>query len=144
MKSASLAMVVTLVFLSGCAKETAVPTIEPIATVLELHETMISPASDVIFNVGSDPPNDEASWKSVRSNALILAESGNLLMMEGRAKDNGAWVEMSKSMVDGAVLAKRAAEAKDAEAVSKASDQIVAACMRCHEPYRDHHPMIGR
>jgi hypothetical protein len=140
-----------LLFLSGCGQQSAVPVapadgpkIEPVATVLELHETMISPASDIIFNVGLESPKDDGAWAAVRNNALIPAESGNLLMIEGRAKDTGAWMEMSKAMVKAAMQAQKAAEAKDVEAVSEAGNEIVTVCMRCHEPYRDHRPMLGR
>jgi hypothetical protein len=93
MKLRAIAFVM-LVSPSGCAKESAFPKIEPVATVLELHETMISPASDVIFNVGLEPPKDDGAWKAVRNNALILAEAGNLLMTEGRAKDQGPWMDV--------------------------------------------------
>jgi hypothetical protein len=38
----------------------SVPAIGTTATVADLHEAMITPASDVLFNVEADPPNDDA------------------------------------------------------------------------------------
>lgn len=98
---------------------------------------MITPASDAIFDVGPDAPENDAAWTVLRTNALVLAESGNLLMLGSRAKDTERWMEISKAMVDAAMLARKAADAKDIDALLKASDQIVTTCMRCHEPYRD-------
>lgn len=141
------------ILLSACAQQpsakpaatvTQGPPIKAIATVMELHQTMVTPASDAIFNAGLEPPKDDQAWTDIRNNALILAESGNLLMTGDRAKDTGPWMEMSQAMVDAAVAAKNAAEAKDTNALTSAGDQIVAACMRCHEPYRDHGRKMGQ
>jgi cytochrome c553 len=113
------------------------PTIKPVATIIQLHEAMISPASDAIFNAGQEPPKDEKAWLAVRNNALILAEAGNLLMLGGRAKDQGGWMKMSRAMVDAAATAAKAAEAKNVDAIMAAGDRIVSTCESCHQVYRD-------
>ena len=58
-------------------------------------------------------------------------------MLEGRAKDKGAWMKMSRALVDAAAVALKAAEAKNADGVVKAGDQIVSVCEACHEPHWD-------
>ncbi len=124
-------------FLCLCSFAAQQAPVKPVASVLQLHEAMITPSSDTLFNVGREAPKDDQAWTAVRNSALILAESGNLLMLGSRAKDEGAWMTMSQAMIDAAVAALKAAEAKDVDAVLEAGDGIVYACMNCHEPYRD-------
>jgi len=75
--------------------------------------------------------------------ALVLAESGNLLMVGTRVRDNGNWMKMSRAMVDAAALAATAAEKKDAMALEAATDAITVSCMECHRPYRDQGRQMG-
>ena len=112
-------------------------TVKPVATVKQLHEAMITPSSDALFDVGREAPKDDKAWAALRNNAVILAESGNLLMLAGRAKDNGAWMKLSRELVDSGVVALKAAEAKNVDALLKAGDVIVPVCEKCHEVYRD-------
>jgi len=66
----------------------------PVATVKNIMETMIDPASDVIFAAVSSEvtangelekaPKDDNEWAVVRKNALIMLEGANLLIMPGR------------------------------------------------------------
>jgi hypothetical protein len=110
---------------------------KPIATIMQIHEAMITPSSDALFNVGREAPADDAAWAAVRNHAVILAESGNLLTLAGRAKDNGDWLKMAAEFVDAAAAALRAAEMKNADGVVAAGDRIALSCETCHEPYRD-------
>jgi len=108
---------------------------KPIATSKQLMEAMIIPASDVLFNVGVEPPKNDEEWTIVRNNALILAESGNLLMIGSRAQDKDVWIKYSRAMLDAAAAALKAAEAKNVDAISEAGDQILAACSGCHDRF---------
>jgi cytochrome c553 len=106
-------------------------------TVREIHEAMITPASDAIFDASNNEPEDDAAWIAVRKNAAVLAESGNLLMGPSLARDNGPWMMMSRALVDAAAAALKGAEEKDPDALLASTDQITEACMNCHQPYRD-------
>ena len=125
---------------SACSQQ---PKVDAVASIAEIHEAMINPASDAIFNVGSEPPKDDQAWTAVRNNAIILAESGNLLMIGSRAKDGGDWMKMSQAMAAAAVMALKAANAKQADALIEAGAQLVAACETCHQPYRDGGRQMG-
>jgi hypothetical protein len=111
--------------------------------VRELHELLISPASDAVFNVAGNPPSEAKAWTAARNQALLLAESGNLLMVGARVRDSGNWMKMSRAMVDAAVLAAAAAEKKDAMALEAAGDALTITCMNCHQPYRDQGRQMG-
>jgi hypothetical protein len=65
-----------------------------VATVKDLMDAMLDPAGDFIFDAVATTvtpagtvekaPKNDAEWAVVRSNALILIEGANLLMMPGR------------------------------------------------------------
>jgi len=117
--------------------------VRTLANVRELHDLMISPASDAVFEASSNQPLDAKGWTAARNQAFVLAESGNLLMVGTRVRDNGNWMKMSRAMVDAAALAATAAEKKDAMALEAATDTITVSCMECHRPYRDQGRQMG-
>src|SRR6266852_7101922 len=99
-----------------------------------MHAIVI-PSSNVVFHVEVEAPKDDNAWQFVVNNALAMAEAGNLLMIPGRAKNNDDWMKKAQALVDVGVLAKKAAEAKDADAVIKISYQIYDVCAGCHDEY---------
>lgn len=107
------------------------------ATVKQVMVTMTVPSSDAIFAAASEPPKDDEQWVAVRKSAMMLAESGNLLMTGGRAKDNTTWMEMAREMVKQTEATLKAAEARNSEALSKAGDDIYLTCEACHARYMD-------
>jgi hypothetical protein len=125
------------------AQRAPVTGVRTLANVLQLHELLISPASYAVFNAGSDPPTDAKGWMAAQNQALVLAESANLLMVGSRVRDTGNWIKMSRALVDAAALAAAAAEKKDATALETATDSITVACMECHRPYRDQGRQMG-
>ena len=66
----------------------------------------------------------------------MVAESANLLMMPGRARDQKQWMADSKLMLDAGAAAVTAAKAKDVAAISALSDQLMESCTSCHRHYR--------
>ena len=129
--------IVTLVGLvtTVVVAQTSAPT--PVASIKQIQEAMISPSSDVIFNVGRGAPENDDEWLVVRNAAIVLAEAGNLFMMEGRAKDSELWMELAGELVAAGKEALDAVDARSAEGVLGAGDRIAAACEACHQPYRD-------
>ncbi len=86
-----------VLFLAGVTMAQA-PGFQPVGTVRQIMLGIVAPASDVIFAVPSKAPKDDKEWKTVQDSALTLAEAGNLLMMPGRAKDNGDWMKNAKGL----------------------------------------------
>lgn len=112
------------------------PSYQPVGTMSQLMVNIIYPASDAIFYIERNPPKTEVEWNAVRSQALMLAESGNLLMMPSRARDQGNWIKDSKMMIDAAAAAYKAALAKDMNGVLAVSDRLTESCIACHRQYR--------
>ena len=111
-----------------------------IATVKQLMNALTVPASNVVFGAAGEPPKDDEDWLNVERNALALAESGNLLMLPGRARDDTEWRQQSVALIEAATLAVAAAEAKNAGKLAEAGDAIYAACESCHQHFKPTEP----
>ena len=109
---------------------------QKVGSMSQLMIDIIYPASDAVFYIARTPPQNEKEWNDFKGQALMLAESGNLLMMEGRARDQGDWMKDAKMLVDAGAAAYKAAQAKDVEAILALNDQLYAACVTCHQQYR--------
>ncbi|MDQ1469229.1 MAG: hypothetical protein QOJ99_709 [Bryobacterales bacterium] len=107
-----------------------------VGTMSQLMIDIIYPSSDALFYIERAPPRNDVEWNVIRTQALMLAESGNLLIMSGRARDQGNWIKDSKMLVDAGAAAYKAAAAKDVGAIQALNDQLNAACVTCHEQYR--------
>ena len=117
----------------------------PVADVRQLMMTVVEPAAEVYWDavgtiidrkgVVERAPKTDEEWEAVRNSAYVVAESGNLLMMSGRARDNGDWIALSQALVDVGRRAIRAAEAKDKAAVFDVGAEVYDACTACHAKY---------
>jgi hypothetical protein len=112
-----------------------------IGTMSQLMQRIIYPTSNDIFYIERKPPQTDYEWGLVEQSALTLAESGNLLMLPGRARDEDKWIKDSKLLVDVGAAAYKAARDKDLGAVLALNDQLNTACITCHQDYR---PNYGR
>lgn len=102
-------------------------------------------------------PKSDEEWGAVRRNAFLLAEGGNLLMVPGRhiagpkdksnnpgselepaqiealvARNGTAWTRAAQGLIDATLLAMKAIETRNPEALSDAGGEIDAACESCH------------
>ena len=141
----SLAM---LLFVSaGCnpPEPAPAPTAQPVADVQQLMNTILEPAAESYWDAvgwivdlnGTTEvrPKTAEEWDAVRNAAYVVAESGNLLMMDGRALDRGQWLTLSQGLVDVGKRAIAAAEARDPEAVFTVGGDVYEACTACHARY---------
>ena len=124
-----------LIFLATAASAQEA-SFQRVGTMSQLMIDIIYPSSDALFYIERAPPRNDVEWNVIRTQALMLAESGNLLMMTGRARDQGNWIKDSKRLVDAGAAAYKAAGAKDVGAIQALNDQLNAACVTCHEQYR--------
>ena len=109
---------------------------QPASTMSELMVKIIYPASDAIFYITTREPKSEAEWVELQGKALAVAESANLLMMPGRARDQDRWMQDAQLMLDAGRAAFRAAKAKDVAALDALNDQLYTSCTSCHSHYR--------
>ena len=123
-----------LLFLTSAARAQQ-PTFKPVASVNQLMKAIVIPTSDALFQVAMKAPENDEEWTAMQNNALTLAESGNLLMIGSRAKDQGDWIKAAQALVNAGTVAFKAAEAKNEDALIEAGDQVYATCEGCHSRY---------
>ena len=80
-------------------------------------------------------PKTTAEWAAVRHAATTIAESGNLLLIPGRAQDNEQWTRLSQALITTGRQALSAAQARDADAVFDAGGEIYLVCSECHAAF---------
>jgi len=106
---------------------------QPVATMKQLMLDVIYPASNSVLLAINRDPADEKEWADVRRGALMLAESGNLLIMRNRT---AAWVADARLLMEAGAAAYKAADAKDIRALALVADRIDASCTTCHKQFR--------
>jgi hypothetical protein len=117
------------------------PPTRNVGSMSDLMVKIIYPASDALFYIESRTPTTDAEWTVLEGQALMVAESANLLMLPGRARDQKQWMADAKLMLDAGAAALKAAKAKSVEGVAAVSDQLLESCTSCHKTYR---PGYGR
>jgi cytochrome c556 len=109
----------------------------PTVTMKQLMVDLIHPASnDILLSIYRGGPTDDAEWAAVRRSAVALAESGTLLMLRGRAREQGEWAKDVTMLVDAGNAAYKSAQAKDAKALAAVAASLDGSCLTCHRQYR--------
>jgi cytochrome c553 len=108
----------------------------------DVMTSMVYPAAnDLLLSIARGGPTTDKEWMAVQRSAVLLGESGNVLMMRGRARDQGEWITDAKMLVDAGAAAYRAARAKDTNALTAVETSINGSCVSCHKQYRPNvHP----
>jgi hypothetical protein len=112
------------------------PPTRNVGSMSDLMVKIIYPASDALFYIESRTPKTDAEWTVLEGQALMVAESANLLMMPGRARDQQQWMADAKLMLDVGADALKFAKVKNAEAIAGLSDRLYESCTSCHKHYR--------
>ena len=117
----------------------------PVADLPELMRTVVDPAADFYWDAvgwiidasGTEEirPQSPEAWDSVRNAAFVVAESGNLMMMQGRAIDEEAYFAFAQAMVSVGQRAIEVAEARDEMGVFDVGAEMYAVCTGCHATY---------
>jgi hypothetical protein len=108
----------------------------PVGTMSELMVNIIYPTSDAIFYISTRVPKNDVQWNTLKSQAQMLGESANLLMMPGFGRPQDRWMKDAKLLLDAGTAAFRAAKAKDVAALTALNDQLYTSCVTCHADYR--------
>jgi hypothetical protein len=80
---------------------------------------------------------DTDAWTFARGQALLIAESGNLLLLRPpRGQGRDAWFERSIDLRETATVLARTAANRDLASARTAFSSVAAVCNRCHETFR--------
>jgi hypothetical protein len=124
---------------AALAQATSTPPRPPtrnVGTMSELMVRIIYPASDALFYIESRTPKTDSEWGALEGQALMLAESANLLMMPGRARDQKEWMTYSRLQLDAAADALAAAKKRDVDGIVLVGERLLESCTACHKAYR--------
>jgi S-disulfanyl-L-cysteine oxidoreductase SoxD len=131
----------------------------------QLMVGILFPSSNIIFNVQTyDPgapvkPADTGKegfswvqwgagiyspWEMVDDAAIAISESAPLLLTPRRCQngrlapvDRPDWIQFTEGLAEAGRAAYKAAQTRNQEAVSDATNQLADACFACHRVYRD-------
>ena len=130
---------------TGCAADESDDMYLAVADVPELMGHVLEPAAEVYWDAvgwildenGTHEirPSNEEEWEAVVSAAFVVAESGNLLMMDGRSLDDGPWMVMSRALIEVGRRAVEVAEARDEQGVFDVGAEVYMVCTNCHSTY---------
>ena len=145
MKSKRYPWLVLPILLASCAPDAAEQPFIVVASLPDLMNTVVDPAADVywdavgwIIDAGGTTeirPESPEEWEAVRNAAYQVAESGNLMMMRGRAVDEPEWTAFSEALISVGRRAIEAAEARDEQGVFDVGAELYAVCTGCHATY---------
>ena len=112
-----------------------------VGTMADLMAKVIYPTSDAVFYIKTRTPKTDAEWNDLQGKALMLAESANLLMLPGRARDQERWIADTRLMLDAGAAAFAAAKRHDVAGLVAVNEALYESCVTCHRQYR---PKYGR
>jgi len=146
MKAWNVPVGLAVALLCACAsgeESSSQPT--EVGTTQELMAHMIDPAADVYWGAGGviidedgehwQIPETDDDWAALSHAAFTVAVGSDLLLTQGRAVDQGAWVTMSKQLTEVALQALEAADARNLQAVFDMGAEMYYVCTNCHSVY---------
>lgn len=138
-------LLLVFVLAAGCAPEPL-----PFEEAVELNELMVhvvEPAAEAYWDsvgtvmdlngIQEIAPATLEEWGEVENAAATLAESGNLLLLPGRLRDDPRWVEFAKELMTAGRNALAAADARDPDAVFEAGGNVYVVCADCHAVFAE-------
>src|SRR5688500_2560758 len=134
MKPLAIALLVSVSLSAQAADDK--PPMRNVGTMSDLMVKIIYPASDALFYIETRTPKTDSEWVTLEGQALMVAESANLLMLPGRARDRKQWMADAKLMLDVGADAVTAVKARDVPGIVALSDRLYESCTSCHRHYR--------
>ena len=113
------------------------PRLEPVAETKLLMEGLTRPNFDGLVRTLADRPREAEAWTFARGQALLVAESGNLLLMrppKARAAQD-AWMARATEVRESATRLARSAAARDYPAARADLANLANACNKCHSTF---------
>ncbi len=135
----------------------------PQATLVEVMDSMVMPLAQalwdaVVYEETIKGPETDEGWHKVRSAAVSLAETANVLMIPDRpvaapgavagegelspqeiealiAKNHGAWIGYSRALHEVAMQAIHAVDTKNAEKLAEVGGTLDSVCEGCHRQF---------
>lgn len=114
-------------------------------TVKDLMRYVLNPAAETFWQAGGEvdegdernarTPTTEARWYDALAAASVVLETGNMLMMDGRARSDPDWARWSADLNKAGAQGIVAAQARDGAATFAAGSAMYDSCFACHVKY---------
>lgn len=106
------------------------------ASVHDLMEYMVKPAMDKIKAYReAGGPSEKQEWQNAFGAITMVAEASQLVLMDGRIKDE-AWDEGANKVIAAAQDAMLGAYRMDADGYNKGLKAMSAGCKTCHDVHK--------
>ena len=111
-------------------------TVAPKATVKEVMESVITPATNTLWGA-EDPQTDEA-WQELEDAAITTITAGTYVALGGSGTSDREWASkpewqaFNDVMIEAATDALKAIRERDIEALFVANDVLYPPCEGCH------------
>lgn len=134
---AVLALAAALVTATGHTQDKVVPKLEPIAdTKLIMEGLAHSNFRGLERNLTAKPTEDNV-WVFARGQALLIAETANLLMLRPPKKEGQAtWFARAMDLRAKAAQLAKTVASKDFDGGRKGLIALAASCTACHKAFR--------
>jgi hypothetical protein len=141
--AAVLAALPALLSAAGAAPRPAnapryVPRFEAVAETKLLMEGLTQPNFRGVEGLLKKEPADAETWAFARGQALLLAETGNLLLLRPPRTPEGqdAWFRLATDFRSAAAGLARSAGSRDYARSRAALADVANSCNRCHQTFR--------
>jgi hypothetical protein len=115
----------------------AAPKLEAVAETKLLMVGLAQPNYKGLDRLLRQRPDDAANWSYARGQALLIAETGNLLMLRPpKTQGQAAWFERAAELRTKATGLARTIAAKDFDGSRVAFVDLANTCNRCHQTFR--------
>lgn len=115
--------------------EAAPEPVEP--SMHEFMEYVFQPPYKRLRAVMATEPADNAAWKAIKSDSLILAEAGNLLLIRHSEEDDASWRAHAVGVRELGGQFYQAARKKDYTSAKRTYAAMLHKCNSCHDAFAD-------
>lgn len=113
------------------------PKLEPIAETKLIMEGLAHANFRGLERILSEKPGDEKAWVFARGQALLIAETANLLMLRPPKKDGqSTWFERAMELRSQSSQLAKTVMSKDLEKSRAGLVSLAETCNRCHTTFR--------
>jgi hypothetical protein len=113
--------------------------LEAIAETKVLMEGLAATNMRGVANILRDKPADVEAWTFARGQSLLVAETGNLLLLRPPGVGREAWERHAAELRTAATDLARAAGEKDYSRARAGLASVANVCNRCHQAFRVPH-----
>jgi hypothetical protein len=113
------------------------PSFEAVAETRLLMDGLAHANYQGLVQILKKKPGDADTWAFARGQALLIAETGNLLLLRPpNNQGRDAWMQLGVDLRHSATSLARAAGSQDYEGSQAALKNLATTCNKCHQTFR--------